>query len=58
MKEVGKYPLETIVKPVTHRPKHDWFLEIAFVHDVGMHVCVCPWGHLCEWSLYDQLSKF
>jgi len=23
------------------RPAHDWFLEIAFVHDVCMHVCVC-----------------
>ena len=23
------------------RLAHAWFLEIAFVHDVGMRVCVC-----------------
>jgi len=35
----------------------DWFLEIAFVHNVSMRVCVCvclcvcvhPRGHSCEW---------
>ena len=24
---------------------HDWFLEIAFVCEVGMRVCVHPQGH-------------
>jgi len=24
----------------SHSPARDWFLEIAFVHDVSMHVCV------------------
>jgi len=23
------------------RPARDWFLEIAFIHDVSMFVCVC-----------------
>jgi len=23
------------------KPVHNWFLEIAFVHDVSMFVCVC-----------------
>jgi len=22
-------------------PVHDWFFETAFIHDIGMHVCVC-----------------
>jgi len=30
-----------IIKPGMHRLAHAWFLEIAFVHDVSMHVCLC-----------------
>ena len=40
------------------------FLEIAFVHDVGMCMCmcacVCPRGyklHSCDMNLYNQLNK-
>ena len=35
-------------------PALAWFLEIAFVQEVNMHVCLCvsaPWAtknHLCE----------
>ena len=29
-----------IVKPGAHRPARAWFLEIAFVREVSMRVCV------------------
>ena len=32
-----------------------WFLEIAFVRDVG--VCVGPWGYKLLFNLYNQLNK-
>jgi len=36
-------------------PVHNWFLEIAFIHD--MCVCVCPQGHSHEWTLYDRVHE-
>jgi len=43
------------------RPVHDWFLEIAFVHNIGMHVCVSvstPEGiHVNEPRMTDWKSS-
>ena len=40
-----------------------WFLEIAFVHDVGMSVCMCVHPEGINYiqvilNLYNQLNKF
>ena len=38
-----------------HSPAHAWFLEIAFVQELSMCVCVCAracvhvCGHACVW---------
>jgi len=32
----------------------DWFLEITFVRDMSIHLCVHLQKHPCEWTLYDQ----
>ena len=46
------------------QPAHAWFFEIAFVHEVGMSVCVCVsapeainYIHMI-FNLYNQLNKF
>ena len=48
------------------RPEHTWFLEITFVWEVGMHVCVCVCVCVCpqaiknyshEMSLNNQSNK-
>ena len=33
------FDFKKVVKP--DASAHDWFLEITFVHKVGMHVCLC-----------------
>ena len=46
------------------QPACTWFLEIAFVHDVGVCVCVCvPTPEATDYidlmfSLYIKLGKF
>ena len=38
---------KNIFKPGTRRPARAWFLEIAFVREVGMRVCVCVCVCVC-----------
>ena len=49
----------------SQRPVHTWLLEIAFIREVSVsvcvHVCVCPkainYTHVI-FNLYNQLNKF
>ena len=49
--------MKNFIKNQVHigqRPARTWFLEIAFVHDIGMSVCVCPQHGHCNEAHRDR----